>query len=515
MIKRILTATITVISLIGRLPMQAQGAGWTAWLYETSTGTITAINESGLTTTTFKLPLLAGFDRYPAQVAFGHGGSPAAYVVFNSTTFQGALVVSEQDRLIASYALPVTFADSTEFVADESLFNEENTLLALGYSLDGIGWGIIALDLVTGAVDYSIRHDTPTVAALGLPVEAGLTPVIRQFNGRKVTFNLVKAGTEAAVGVKGFDWNIDSNDLTFNPVYASLDSDRLAASGEVVMSLPDNRLSNQSADFPLFQANSLQVFDPRTGGRYPFFNVPDASLQSPLFIQNGELILAETADSNGRFSWTVIQRDGTVVGMLSDSVNIIEARGVQDGFIYLSDTFQSGARTLIYVYTRDGLDAGIPVWTGLAGAEPVIVWAGSPIMAAQVAYVPWTQLAEPVYAPGSTSVIAPAPGQPLLVRPEQVSETSSTAVFNTRLVVGGLAVTNTTDGDQLNVRLGAGVNFEIVAKLENGSQITLLEGPRGGDGFTWWKVRTATGIVGWVVESVDDGGSRLQTLVPQ
>jgi Bacterial SH3 domain len=515
MIKRILATTIIIMCLIGTLPVQAQGAGWIAWLYEAATGTITAVNESGLTTTTFTLPLLAGFDRYPSQVAVGHGGSPIAYVVFNSTTFQGALLVSEQERLIASYALPLTFADSTEFVADESLFNEDNTLLALGYSLDGIGWGIITVDLVTGAVDYSIRHDTPTVAALGLPAEPGLTPVIRQFNGRKVTFNLVKAGTEAAVGVKGFDWDIDSNDLILNPVYASLDSDRLDATGEVVMSLPDNRLSNQSADFSLFQANSLQVYDPRTGGRYPFFNTPAASLQSAHFIQNGELILAETADSNGRFSWTVIQRDGTSVGTLSDSVNIIEARGVQDGFIYLSDTFLSGARTLIYVHTRDGLDAGIPVWTGLAGAEPVMVWAGSPIMAAQVAYTAWAQLAEPVYAPGSTPLVAPAPGQPLLVRPDQVSVAGATPVFNAVLVVGGLAVITTTEGDQLNVRLGAGVNFEIVAKVENGSQVTVLEGPRTGDGFTWWKVRTANGIVGWVVESVDDGGTRLQTLVPQ
>ena len=515
MIKRILAATLIIICLTGTLSAQAQGAGWTVWLYDPASSSMMTINESGQTVSSYTLPMLPGFDRYPSQVAVGHGGSLTAYVVFNSTTFQGALVVSEQDRLLASYALPLTFADSTEFIADSSLFNEDNSLLALGYSLDGMGWGIITLNLVTGAVDYSIRHDTPTVAVLGLPTEAGLTPVMRQFNGRKVTFNLVKSGTEAAVDLKCFDWNIDTNDLTLNPVYASLDSDRLEVTGEVVMSLPDNRLSNQSAAFPLFQANSLQVFEPLTGGRYPFLNLPDASLQSPRFIQNGELILAEAADTNSTFSWTVFQRNGTPVGTLSNTISIIDVRGVQDGFVYLSDTFLSGARTLVYVYTRDGLDAGVPVWTGIAGSSPIITWAGSPIMAAQVAYMPWAQLAEPVYAPGTTPLVAPAPDQPLLVSPDQVSETGVTPVFNRVLALGGLAVTNTTKGDQLNVRLGAGVNFEIVAKLENGSQVTLLEGPRAGDGFTWWKVRSASGIVGWVVESVDDGGTRLQTLVPQ
>ncbi|MEZ4667613.1 MAG: SH3 domain-containing protein [Anaerolineae bacterium] len=497
------------------MPVQAQGAGWTALLYDVSNGTMTIVNENGFVISNYNLPLVAGFDRYPLKVAVGHGGRPLAYVVFNSVTFQGALVVSEEDRLITSYALPVSVSDSTEFVADESLFNEDNSLVALGYGLEGGGWGIIVLNVITGAVDYSIRPDMPAVAVLGLPSEPGMMPVIRQFNKHNVTFNLVRSGTEVAVDLKGYDWNIDTNDLTLNPIYASLDSDRLEITNEVIMSLPDNRLSNESAKFPFFQANSLQVYDVANSGRYPFFNMLDASLQSPHFIQNGELILVNTASASGALIWTVLQRNGTVVGTLSNTINVIEVRGVQDGFVYLSDTLVPGSMTLVYVYTRDGLDAGVPVWTGATGTELSLVWAGGPLIASQIAYTPWTQLAEPVFASGNLVVAAPAPGQPLLVNAEQVGDISTTPLFNVVLVVGGIASINTTEGDQLNVRLGAGVNYEIVAKLSNGALVTLLEGPTTGNGFTWWKVRTATGIVGWVVESVDDGGKRLQTLVPQ
>jgi uncharacterized protein YraI len=81
------------------------------------------------------------------------------------------------------------------------------------------------------------------------------------------------------------------------------------------------------------------------------------------------------------------------------------------------------------------------------------------------------------------------------------------------LVVGGQASINTTEGDTLNVRAGPGTTFEIVARLPDGARVTLLEGPRAGEGYTWWRIRAGS-AEGWVVESVDDRGTRLQTLIP-
>ncbi len=502
------------------LPAHAQaiGANWQAQLYEPVSGTVYTIDSSGQIADSFTLPLLTDFDHYPATVAVGHGGSPLAYVAYNSITFQGVLIVSRRERLMASFALPLTLSTSFEYITDDAAFNDDNTRIALGYSLEGGGWGIVVLNLLTGAVDYSLRSDLPTVAVLGIADTPGLTPVIRRFSLQTVSFNLVISGTEAASTLKAYDWNVDSNTLALNSIFTSLNSDRFANTDETIMAAADTRLENQQAAFPFFQANSLQVFESLTGARFPFFNLSDATLQSPRFIQNGERILVDTSTANGRFAWMVVERSGGVVGTLPTAITLVEAKGVADGFIYTTDTFAPGARTLVYVDTRSSLNAGVPIWMSGVGELPLIVWAGDISISAQVAatnYTPWSQLADPVYAPGTTPLIAPAPNQPLLVSPSDLITPEATRRLNAALAAGGLAVIHTTDGDQLNVRSGSGTGYLIIAKLGEGARVTITDGPIAADGFTWWQIRTESGIVGWVVESVSSGTQRLQTLLPE
>ncbi|MBI1276752.1 MAG: SH3 domain-containing protein [Anaerolineaceae bacterium] len=521
MLKKSVWALAVIVFLLASLPAQAQvsDVNWAVKLYEPSSGRLDTISGSGQITDSFTLPLAVGFDHHPAQVAVGHGGSLFAYVPYNSSTYQGILIVSQRERLIASYNLPLTIATSLEFIADESVFSDDNSRVALGYSLDGGGWGIIVLNILNGAVDYSIRSDMPSVALLGLPNTPGLTPVIRQFNLQTVTFNLVLSGSESGSALKAYDWKLDSNELQLNPVYTSLDSDRFNDTNEVIMVAADDRLENQKTAFPVFQANSIQVYQAVTGARFPFFNLPDATLQTPRFIQNGERIMVDTATADGRYAWTVVDRSGAVVGTLPTAITLNEAKGTADGFVYTTDTFAPGARTLVYVNTRNGLNAGVPIWTSGANEQPVIVWAGSTLVSAQSVggriYTQWQQLAEPVYAPGSIPIIAPAPNQPLLVSPQDIVTPQATRNYNAVLTAGGLAVVHTTNGDQLNVRAGAGTSYLIVAKLGDGARVTLIEGPTRADGFQWWHIRTDSGIAGWVVDSVNgDDGKRLETLLP-
>lgn len=522
MLKKMVWGMAVIWLIIVSLPAQAQvaDANWTVKLYEPTSGRLDTIDSSGQVTDSFTLPLAAGFDHYPGRVAVGHGGSLFAYVPYNSTTYQGILIVSQRERLLASFNLPLTIATSLEFIADDSVFSDDNSRVALGYSLDGGGWGVIVLNLLNGAVDYSIRSDLPTVGALGIPNTPGLTPVIRQFSLQTVTFNLVLNGSESSSSLKAYDWKLDSNDLTLNPVYTSLDSDRLNNTDEVIMTAEDDRLQNQKTSFPGFQANTIQVYQALTGARFPFFNLPNATLQTPRFIQDGERILVSTATADGLYAWTVVERNGAVFGTLPTTITLNEAKGVADGFVYTTDTFAPGARTLVYVNTRSGLNAGIPVWTSGANEQPIIVWAGNTTVSAQSVggsktYTEWTQLAEPVYAPGSTPIIAPAPNQPLLVSPQDIVTPEATRNYNAVLITGGIAVVHTTDGDQLNVRTGAGTNYQITAKLGDGARVTLIEGPKTADGFQWWHIRTESGIAGWVVDSITDkDGKRLETLLP-
>jgi hypothetical protein len=529
MLKRNLLLILATLLLLPLSLTHAQTGSWTAWLYTAVEGRMTQVDDTGAVLADVILPLPTGFDRYPQKVAVGHGGSPFAYVAFNSTTFQGALVVTQGASLLASFNLPLTFADSTEFVADESIFNENNSALAMGYSLDGGGWGLLVFDLLSGTVAQTIRHDTPTVSVLGLSSNFGLTPVPRRFIGREVIFSMIQAGSDGASEYAAYTWNIDSDAITNNLVYPSLDADIFQPTGEIVMSLPDDRLPNQSDTFTFFQANSLHVFDPFTGARFPFYNAPDLFLYAPHFIQNGELVLVNSTTADGGSNqWTVIGRDGVIVGALPATITINDVAGLGDGFLYTTDAFTPGATTLVYVNTRDGLNAGVPIWQSAAGALPVIAWAGDTVVRAQAAYAPWTKLADAVYAPGVTaqvapvagqSLLTPAAGQPLLTPAGGMSPSDlsapATPVFGRFLTIGSLATINTTEGDELNVRQAPNTTAAILGKLPDGSRVTITDGPRSADGFNWWKVRTGSGIEGWVVESVDDGGTRLQTLLPE
>lgn len=85
-----------------------------------------------------------------------------------------------------------------------------------------------------------------------------------------------------------------------------------------------------------------------------------------------------------------------------------------------------------------------------------------------------------------------------------------TLIFPTlgKLAIGGRAAVRTAENDPLNMRTEPSLKADIVAKLSDGTQVTLTDGPRDAEGYTWWKGRSTAGDEGWLVASVGD----LQTL---
>lgn len=77
------------------------------------------------------------------------------------------------------------------------------------------------------------------------------------------------------------------------------------------------------------------------------------------------------------------------------------------------------------------------------------------------------------------------------------------------LHIGGQAMVDTGFGTPLNVRETAGLS-SIITAMVTGEVVTIVEGPQQADGFTWWKVKLASGIEGWSAERVE----RFATLVP-
>jgi WD40 repeat protein len=107
-------------------------------------------------------------------------------------------------------------------------------------------------------------------------------------------------------------------------------------------------------------------------------------------------------------------------------------------------------------------------------------------------------------------------GEPVPTRTPIPTLTATPTLDVPVLVAGGRATVNTDNNDSLNLRAAPEIpqddEANIIEKLEDGVLVDLLEGPVEQNGFTWWRVRAASGQEGWVVEDVPQDGVR--TLVP-
>lgn len=82
------------------------------------------------------------------------------------------------------------------------------------------------------------------------------------------------------------------------------------------------------------------------------------------------------------------------------------------------------------------------------------------------------------------------------------------------LTIGAQATIHTTEGDRLNMRSTPSTSGSLVSQIADGTQVVIQDGPRTADGYTWWRIRTPSQNEGWVIESCDDDGVRLPTLLP-
>lgn len=61
-----------------------------------------------------------------------------------------------------------------------------------------------------------------------------------------------------------------------------------------------------------------------------------------------------------------------------------------------------------------------------------------------------------------------------------------------------------TQSDRVRVREDAGVSGSEITRLEPGTSFTIVKGPKCSDNWSWWRIRTGNGVVGWVAEGGDD-----------
>lgn len=61
-----------------------------------------------------------------------------------------------------------------------------------------------------------------------------------------------------------------------------------------------------------------------------------------------------------------------------------------------------------------------------------------------------------------------------------------------------------TTSDRVRVREDAGVLSPEIARLTPGTTFKVVKGPKCSDNWSWWRIRTKEGVVGWVAEGGDD-----------
>jgi hypothetical protein len=113
-------------------------------------------------------------------------------------------------------------------------------------------------------------------------------------------------------------------------------------------------------------------------------------------------------------------------------------------------------------------------------------------------------------APTVAAATTAPPVSPVL-RPTALPAPTLAPLPEPRLAPGVQAVVTNLNGAPLRARRQPGLT-PIVARIPEGSSVTLREGPVEADGYTWWRVEAADGVVGWVAQSSPEGLAFLDPL---
>jgi hypothetical protein len=510
---RLIVLVVLLMSLLlsGSITGAQEPPAWSVWLYEQAAGRMIQVDASGQVLHDIALPAPAAYGDdvlYSRGVSVAADGTRFVYRVRGTVdgTLSDTFVIYDvtADDVLSDYTPDaVLTADTLDLNLALHLFNQAGGAVAIGYATDDTTWRVLSLDVETGSVLFDLAGESVR-AQLPENLPAEVVPVIQAYAGGALDFVLAPYQTGGFMPAPAYRWDIVTDRLRPTEQYATLINDRLPPTGEVIMPVTDERLPLQNEGL-ITQNNALHVYAPDTGGRFPYFADDSLSINRAFFIEDGQRTLVQADDlrsTAGDFIWRIVARDGTQSNVPAIAPMESQVLGTPQGFLYVVD---NPTPVLIEVITADGSAQQRPVWNAAASLRPVPVWV-SESFRAQAIYDDWAQLAPPIFA--AQTVLPQTTPQNEALSPADVATPSVTR--QGVLTVNGVAIINTTEGDRLNMRSRPGLAGEVVARVENGTRVVLLDGPRAADGFIWWKVRLSTGLTGWVVERADG----VETLIP-
>lgn len=106
----------------------------------------------------------------------------------------------------------------------------------------------------------------------------------------------------------------------------------------------------------------------------------------------------------------------------------------------------------------------------------------------------------PVATPLALAVPTPLPTR----APPTPTPPPTAAPSPDSLAIGARARVTNLGGAALRARAAPGLSSPVTARIPEGREVTVLEGPVEADGYVWWRVEAAEGA-GWVAERSPEG----------
>ncbi|MDQ7025147.1 MAG: SH3 domain-containing protein [Anaerolineae bacterium] len=503
----------SMIVLMGQV--SAQDNSWSAWFYDSDAGRAWQVDNNGIVLHDVQLRALAIYApnsfAFSRGLAVSHDGTRLAYSITGQDAVGSSMTTFTvydvpTGRVLITYEPPMTpTADALSLARQANLFNLTGGAVAYSYAAGETAetqvWQIVVIDLLTGTTlaELSNTHSALQAQNLDTTIAPFVVPQIYYYEGATVNFALVAFGNMAVnQQFANFAWDAITGRVVQTNQFSTFGGDYLPRIGESVIPIVDERIAYDAVYAPY--ANALHVYRPDVGARSPFFGSATLDLLRADFVENGNRLIVQAQSlADASFVWLLVDRLG--VSRVIPTINAIENEiiGTRNGFVYI---LTGTPPIAILTDTTTAQNDQTPLWVAPTDAHVVPVWSTAPDR--ETARSPWVQLAPPVF----TAQIIIVPDSSSGVTASEVSTTSPSG--RGILTVNGVAIISTTEGDRLNMRNQPRLSATIAARLDNGTQVVLLDGPVAGDGFTWWQVRLNTGLTGWVVESADG----VRTLIP-
>ncbi|MEL6310004.1 MAG: SH3 domain-containing protein [Chloroflexota bacterium] len=510
MMRRMMLLLI-VLMLGGVVSAQDSDAEWSVWVYDRNEGMAIQVDTAGVILENVTLPIPAPYNTFTfsENLAVSPDGNKLAYTVngVNGDTERISTFIvydTARDAVTFAYDTP-EYALATSLNFGSRAFNSTGNVVAFGYAtgdaLETQTWELLVFNAVDGRILSDLTPEATYFENQADTLAPYLLPVIPFYGESVLTFSLIPYQTlDFSQDFTAYDWDIVTGRISRTDRAPRLTGDALS-NGEIVTPTTDERVNYDTASAPY--ANALHVYRPELGAKVPFFATQTYDLRDVHFGRGGAEVIVLAEDFlTFEFVRLVVLRNG--VSQTLPNINPVGnvTIGTPEGFAYVID---NPTPFLITVDTRDSEFPQTPIWQAPDGSQFVPVWASSSEDLSEEA---WLQLAPPIF--DTQSLIEDLGTDDSSDTGIAASDVSSAGVQGGAITIDTVAVINTTGGDRLNMRDAAGLSGSIIARVENGTRVVVLDGPVAIDGFTWWEVRLPTGLEGWVVERADG----VQTLLP-